>query len=234
MKMEDYINEIKLELTGGVLELELPDATLSQVVTKALRELQRYITSNQLITIPYASCIDTSGFKISAVTHVYRSEGMASDDSRNVTDPMYAQMWMAFTNGGTMYNLNEYVSNYLSYSTLLQMRNTVSTDLAYIYDKQAEKLYINISDAIPAAITIEYIPLLDNVEDVKSDYWIDILMRLSVALTKQILGKIRSRYKQSNALWTMDGDQMTEEGNAEIQALREQLNSNSQLCYPID
>ena len=88
--------------------------------------------------------------------------------------------------------------------------------------------------AISVAITIEYIPLLDNVEDVKSDYWIDILMRLSVALTKQILGKIRSRYKQSNALWTMDGDQMTEEGNAEIQALREQLNSNSQLCYPID
>ncbi len=49
---------------------------------------------------------------------------------------------MAFT-GGTPYNLKNYIYNYASYSTLLQMRNTTSTDLAYKEDKRAEKLYIN-------------------------------------------------------------------------------------------
>ena len=47
MQMQDYIDEIKLELTGGVLELELPDTTLAQVVNKALREVQRHITSTE-------------------------------------------------------------------------------------------------------------------------------------------------------------------------------------------
>ena len=47
MKMLDYINEIKLELTGNILALELDDSTLESVVKKALREVQRYIDSTK-------------------------------------------------------------------------------------------------------------------------------------------------------------------------------------------
>jgi hypothetical protein len=42
MTIVDIIEEIKLELTGGVLELEIEDVTIELVVKKALRELQRY------------------------------------------------------------------------------------------------------------------------------------------------------------------------------------------------
>jgi len=42
MKLEQVLDEIKLELTGLVLEMEIEDATLKQVVNKALRELERY------------------------------------------------------------------------------------------------------------------------------------------------------------------------------------------------
>jgi hypothetical protein len=42
MKLEQVLDEIKLELTGSVLEMEIEDATLKQVVNKALRELERY------------------------------------------------------------------------------------------------------------------------------------------------------------------------------------------------
>ena len=85
-----------------------------------------------------------------------------------------------------------------------------------------------------AYITIEYVPEFKDVDDIKSDYWIDILVRLSIALTKVTLGRIRSRYTQSNALWTQDGDKLLEEGNAELVALRETLRVNSQIIYPID
>jgi hypothetical protein len=43
-------------------------------------------------------------------------------------------------------------------------------------------------------ITIEYVCRYDNIEDIKSDYWIDILMRMSVALAKIAVGRIRSRF----------------------------------------
>lgn len=45
MKLEDIISEIKLELTGSVLEMEIDDendATLRQVIKKAIREISRY------------------------------------------------------------------------------------------------------------------------------------------------------------------------------------------------
>ena len=42
MKLDQILDEIKLELTGSVLEMEIEDTTLKQVVNKALRELERY------------------------------------------------------------------------------------------------------------------------------------------------------------------------------------------------
>jgi hypothetical protein len=113
------------------------------------------------------------------------------------------------------------------------MRNTTSTDLSFKQDKQAEKLYINTLDK-PPAITIEFVPKFEDVDEVTSDYWIDIIVRMSVALTKITLGRIRSRYVQSNALWTQDGDTLLQEGNTELATLRETLRVNAQLMFPID
>jgi hypothetical protein len=95
-------------------------------------------------------------------------------------------------------------------------------------------LYINRGFDRPASITIEYVPIFQSVEDVKSDYWIDIIQRLSIAHTKVILGRVRGRYKQSNALWTQDSDEMLAEGNEELKTIRELLRVNSQMIYPVD
>lgn len=66
------------------------------------------------------------------------------------------------------------------------------------------------------------------------DYWIDKIVQLATALTKVTLGRIRSRYTQSNALWTQDGETLLQEGNEELNTLREELRTNHQLVYPID
>ena len=57
---------------------------------------------------------------------------------------------------------------------------------------------------------------------------------MSVALTKVVLGRIRTRFSQSNALWAQDGDKLLEEGNTELKELREILRNNSNLIYGID
>ena len=77
---------------------------------------------------------------------------------------------MAFSSGGTMYNLQNYLLNYMSYNTLLQLRNTTTTDLAYKYDKERKKLYIDVGYDIPQNITIEYVPKFEDVCEIKSDY----------------------------------------------------------------
>ena len=235
---QDYVEYIKLQLTGEVLELEIADSTISKYIDAALIELRRYIDETKLITVPFAKCIDLTNFDHSSIVNVYRTEGYTGDTTTGITestvDPLYAQTWQAFTTGGTMYNLQNYVMNYMSYTTLLQMRNTLSTDLAFIEDKNANKLYINSSYDKPTSITIEYIPVFKEVEQITSDYWIDILKRLSLGMVKVALGRIRTRFTQSNALWTQDGETLLQEGNEELKELREILRVNSTLFYPVD
>lgn len=246
MTIQEVIDEIKLELTGRVLELEIEDAVLMATVKKTLRELVRYWDETTMITIPYASCIDLSGEffeeQVSSIVNVYRTVGIGDANSGNssyssvnvMSDPAYAQQWMLFSNGGTMYNLNDYIMNYASWVTLSKIKNTISTDLAFTEDRHNKKLYINSYMASPGQITVEYIPKLKQVDDIKSDYWIDILVRMSTALTKIQIGRIRTRFTQSNALWTQDGEKMLEEGNTELKELREVLRTNSNYCFPED
>lgn len=235
----DYIEYIKLMLGGSLIELEIDDETIGKYVDTALIELRRYIDQPKRITVPFSKCIDLTDFNHSSITHVYRVAGFTGDtidssDTDSTIDPMYAQYWMAFSNGGYVYNLNNYVLNYLSYSTLLQMRNTTSTDLAFLEDKSSNKLYINCNQNLPQFVTIEYIPVYMNVEEITSDYWIDILKRLSLGMVKVAVGRIRTRFTQSNALWTQDGETMLQEGNEELKELREILRVNSTYFFPRD
>lgn len=248
MQLKNYIEEIKLELTGGVLELEITDNTLASIVNRALREVQRYIDIPKVVTVPFAYCIDLGpytdkdgvehpGFKHSSIVKVYRVEGYNGNtgiESDVPNDPMYMQQWMIYSNGGSMYNLDNYVMNYLSYNTMLQMRNTLSTDMSFKEDKEGKKLYINCAYDAPKMITIEYIPVYDSVEEIEDDYWTDVIQKLSVALTKVTLGRIRSKFTQSNSLWTLDGETLLNEGNTELQEIRASLKDNMTFMYPID
>ena len=237
MKTIDVVEEIKLELTGGLLDLEIEDVQIELAIKKALRELQRYWDESSFVTVPFESCIDLNKYQLDscAIVKVYRMTGMGEggSDITAMSDPLYAQQFMIFSNAGTMFNLQDYVMNYAAWTTMCQTRNTISTDLSFREDKHNHKLYIN-SMSAPGYITIEFIPKLNSVEDIQSDYWQDILVKLSTAIVKVVLGRIRTRFTQSNALWAQDGEKLLEEGNTELKELRELLRVNSNLIFAAD
>jgi len=115
-----------------------------------------------------------------------------------------------------------------------QIGSTFSTDLDFHEDQSAGKLYVNYSQAVPATITIEYVPKLESVEDIKGEYWTDILLRLSLAHVKITLGRIRTRYTLNDAIWAQDGETLLTEGREELAALRERLEVQANFTYPID
>lgn len=236
MNMKAYIDEIKLSVTGGLLELEIDDATIAKLVNSAMRELQRYICSTKLVTLPYSKCIDLTDYNVNAVARVYRaeSEGVSAGISGQTIDPVQIGLFQLTSNTGNMFNFNDYVYRYASWSALQQIGNTLTTDLSYYYQDSEKKLYINTSLDTGSQVTIEFVPRYNNVEEITSDFWIDVLMRMSKALTKITLGRIRGRFSQSNALWTQDADTMLQEGNTELTELRTYLADNTQLLFPID
>ena len=242
MTMVDLLDEIKLELTGGVLELEIEDATIELIIKKCLRELDKYYDDTSLITIPFSSCIDLSDSeldlkeKVNHIVKVYRTEAMGAAAGENAyNDPLYMQQWMIFSSGnGSMYSLKDYVMNYAAYAELNRLKSSMSTDLSFKLDKINNKLYINSTLSKPHAVTIEYVPKLTQVEQIKEEYWTDVLQRLALARTKIVLGRIRTRFTQSNALWTMDGETLLNEGNTEVKELEDMLIANSNLIAYVD
>ena len=149
-------------------------------------------------------------------------------------DPMYAAQWQILAGTGSLQNFQGYMDNYAAYQTILQLRNTIGTDLAFYYDVVKEQLTINVTAGIPDYISIEYLPHYKSVEEIVSDYWIDKLIRLATANGKIALGRIRTRYSSSSPLMQMDGETMLAEGNQELQQLREEMDRNQLTSYPMD
>lgn len=236
MDMAGYLDNLKFQLSGGLLELEIEDSKLEQIINMSLREIQRYINTTKMISIPFHKCIDLSDFKVSSIYRVYRTQGYmgSTTDGSSAVDPLYIAQWQLLGGVGGALTGSEFALNYGAWNSALQIRNTLSTDLNYKYDKVKSLLYVNTAFDNPTNITIEYIPRYDDVSEIVSDYWIDKLCRMSVAYGKIALGRIRTRFNQSNALWTMDGDKLLEEGNTELASLREDLVANANLMIPLD
>ena len=237
MDVQGYIDIIKVRLSGNLVDLELSDDSIKQCINAALLQVQRHIDSTMLITIPYQQCIDLSNKGVNSVSRVFRSEGYMSSDNQpenSFADPMYMASWQLMSGtGSALGNMSVWAQNYAAYNTALQLRNTMSTDLVFRFDKHTNQLYINCGFDRPQFITIEFVPHYTDVSQVVSDFWIDILLRLSTAICKQAIGRIRKKFSQSNALWTLDTD-ILQEGIEEENAIREKMEAATQLTYPVD
>lgn len=115
MDIAAFRDELRLKLTGGVLDLELDDPTLDKIINSAFRELQRYIDTTRLATIPYSSCIDLSEQKVSSVSRVFRAKGYLSSGNTLTDgtrmDPMYVAQWQMLA-GGNSFAASDWVANY--------------------------------------------------------------------------------------------------------------------------
>lgn len=203
MELSDYTEMVKDQITGfGVLETELDDEAFDNIVYKALHELNRYYNMSQLKELECTgSCIDLKEESdIESVINVYRQNpsGLSSSDSTKEDPIVMSQLQMY--NIGSSYYTQDYAYRLYNWSTVQRMSNTFSTDLTFEEDKINKKLYINLPQGTPDKITIEYIPVLREPSQVVGRFWEDTLVNLSIAYAKVALGRIRTRFTQSNAL----------------------------------
>ena len=218
MTMEQYVNDIAFKLGGQAVEVELSEnGGIAMAVNAALQEIQTYIDTVKYATIPFARVIDLSNYKVSSITQVLRANNMGNETDLN--DAFYLQQ----------YRINSGINgmaDYRSYLLQRQIKNTLKTDLHYRWDEFTKRLYVSATFPEPTKITIVYIPKFETVDEVVSPFWIDKLKRLALALSKEALGRIRGKYKLSNALYELDGDQLLSEAQAELTAIRQELQAS--------
>ena len=176
MELQEYRDQIKFLITGGILESELRDEDFDRIINIALQEVNRYYDSTQLIQVEATGCIDLeeleekNQIKINSVSNIYRADAVASGATATSPslDPMTMAQWN-ITNGAT-YGLANWTNRYTVYTLTQQIMNTTSSDLAFKEDKLGKKLYVDLSQGAGSGLTIEYVPLLTDVNQVKGNY----------------------------------------------------------------
>ena len=143
------------------------------------------------------SSIDSGNvFQVAAAVNTYSAIGNTS--SINI-DPIMTEMAMA------------------------QVRNTLGTDFQWRYDSNNQVIYCAHRDPRPSQVTVRYVPDYRDVSEINSQAWIDYLVRMSEANMKKALGRTRSKYTIEGSNVSLDGEALLAEANAELEAIRGEL-----------
>ena len=72
-------------------------------------------------------------------------------------------------------------------------------------------------------VTIQYVPKFTDVSEIIEPTWVNYLTRLGIAYAKIAIGRTRSKYIIEGSNVSLDGEAMLSEGNAELEAARNEL-----------
>lgn len=228
MNMEEIISQVSFMLGLPTTE----NNTKQQIemgVMIAFRELKRYMRTPTDKTVPYSTRIDLSavGIKTQKVLSVFAARPrigltMSSIDSGNVFQTAAAVNVYSQIGNTASINIDPIVTE----MAMAQVRNTLTTDFQWTYDRNNDVVYVPHRDPVPSEVTIRYVPEYSDVSEINSPSWIDYLIRMSEANVKKSWGRARSKYTIEGSNVTLDGQTLLDEANAELEQIRSELESS--------
>lgn len=225
MTMAEIVEQVAFML-GLPANENTEQLQIEQAVNIAFRELKRYMKTPVDKTVPYAPRIDlkAAGIRTVKVLYVYAAYpkvgvSLGSVESGNVFQLAAGLAGYGAAGVNNMMNIDPIMTE-LAYS---QVRNTLSTDFQWKYDLPNQVVYCTHRSTVPAAVTIRYVPIYEDVSEITGQTWIDYLIRMSEANMKKALGRSRSKYKVEGSNVSLDGDTLLAEANAELEAIRGEL-----------
>ena len=120
-----------------------------------------------------------------------------------------------------------YFDYYVQTMLVQNIKNSISTDLQFMYDEQNKLLYVSANTPYPVYITLTYIADYDDPSELKTSYWQDWMRRLAIAHFKVFVGQKRSKMKIQNSPVQLNGEELLQEGLNELKEIREYLAQNN-------
>ena len=225
MTLQATIEEIKFKLgasSGMGIKLELNNKDLTMLTQSSLRQLTTYMDTPKFVTVPFSDSIDISKLKLASVINIMRAEAPAGVMQGVSLDPFYLSGVTSVQTDGTV-STHGIMQTQIQYAVRAMMQNTVQEDLSYMTDLYNKKLFVSYSGIKPTNITIIYKPIIESVEDLPSDYWVNFLIRLAVAHGKIVIGEIRTKYSVPNSPMQVNGNELLTAGREELTTTLEEL-----------
>lgn len=225
MTMAEIVDQVSFML-GLPANDNIEGQQIEQAVLIAFRELKRYIATPTDKTVPYSTRIDLAKVgivtaKVLYVQAAYPRVGLtlSSIDSGNVFQVAAAAN--VYSQIGNTSNIN--IQPIVTEMAMAQVRNCLGTDFQWRYDQNNNVVYCAHRDPRPSHVTIRYVPDYKDVSEIVSNTWINYLVRLSEAYMKKSLGRSRSKYTIEGSNVSLDGETLLAEANAELEAIRTEL-----------
>lgn len=225
MRMEEIVDQVSFML-GLPANDNTEEMQVEKAVIIAFRELKRYMKTPVEKTVPFSTRIDLEsvGVKTTNVLSVqaaYPRIGltMSSIDSGNVFQVAAAVNTYSAIGNTSSINIDPIMTE----MAMAQVRNTLGTDFQWKYDPDNQVVYCAHRDPRPATVTVRYVPDYQDVSEIKSETWINYLLRLSEANMKKSLGRSRSKYRVEGSNVSLDGEALLAEANAELETIRAEL-----------
>lgn len=225
MKMDEIVDRVSFML-GFPTNEDVEELKIQKAVLIAFEELKRYMKTPVDKTVPFSTRLDLEKLDIRTtnvldVKAAYPRIGltMSSIDSGNVFQ--VAAAVNTYSAIGNTSSLN--IDPIMTEMAMAQVRNTLGTDFQWKYDSDNNVIYCAHRDPRPASVTITYVPDYKDVSEIKSDIWLNYLVRMSEANMKKALGRSRSKYKIEGSNVSYDGEELLAEANAELEGIRTEL-----------
>lgn len=227
MTMDEIKSEVQF-LMGIPANENVEDLEIERSILIAFRELKRYIRTPVDKTVPYSTRLNLSELNIHTrtVLNVFAAIPrigltMNTIDAGNVFQIAAAVNTYSMIGNTTSLNIDPIMTE----MAMAQVRNTLGTDFQWNFDKQNNVIYCAHRDPRPSVVTIRYVPDFQDVSEILGYTYIDYLVRMSVATYKLALGRTRSKYTVEGSNVTLDGETLLAEGNAELEAIRSELDN---------
>ncbi|MBP3678334.1 MAG: hypothetical protein J6I97_08330 [Agathobacter sp.] len=225
MNMVEIVDQISFML-GIPANTNIEGLSIEKAVLIAFRELKRYMKTPVDKTVPFSTRIQLKkvGIETNKVLYVqaaYPRIGltMSSIDSGNVFQVAAAVNTYSAIGQTSSLNIDPIITE----MAMAQVRNTLGTDFQWKHDPANDVIYCAHRDPRPSQVTIRYVPDYKDVSEIVSETWIDYLVRMSEANMKKALGRSRSKYTVEGSNVSLDGDVLLQEANAELEAIRAEL-----------
>lgn len=213
MDVGAVVEAIKRRLGGDVLRLEIPDSTIESFVNDAFNTIKPHINSKDFITLPSARSIDLAPYKVEEVIRLYPANVMSGFGS--VNELMFDfQLYRIGTDRDSIIK------------RLTNMNNLEDYEIPYRFDQEKKSLQITFGEAYPGGVTAEVIRevFIEELRDERAQTWI---VDYALALCKEAIGRIRSKYTDTSVPFQMDGKELVQEGKEDQVRLLAQLKDDA-------
>lgn len=221
MTRDELLTSIKYSLGSPKIDIEIDDEEINTFIDIALSKISDYADTTKFTNVSAVPC---QNFTLGTVLNIYNNDNNISISNFDDNSYMFDETKVTLYSTGGHFR-------YRKQAILQQANQNLTSSLKTTAFKQiGDKLYIY---NLQGEVAVEYIPKLFKFEDLEPNL-LEWVRKYSLALSKEAIGRIRSKYRSNSGPFEMDGDTLVNEAMDAQRDLLDDLDSKGYGFFYVD